>query len=55
MYCPECGGPLACYEGEPYCPDCTRWGVEEEERQATADLAGDGSAAPAGRRKACPA
>jgi hypothetical protein len=23
--CAQCGGPLECYEGEFYCPDCTRF------------------------------
>ncbi len=22
--CDECGAPLECFEGEDYCPDCTR-------------------------------
>jgi uncharacterized Zn finger protein (UPF0148 family) len=34
MCCTDCGGPLACYEGERYCPDCTRYEVEELARQA---------------------
>jgi hypothetical protein len=34
MYCTCCGGPLACFEGERYCPDCTRYEVEELARQA---------------------
>jgi uncharacterized Zn finger protein (UPF0148 family) len=34
MYCPECGGPLACYEGESYCPACTWYEVEREALQA---------------------
>jgi uncharacterized Zn finger protein (UPF0148 family) len=25
--CESCGGRLHCYEGEVYCPDCTRWEV----------------------------
>ena len=37
MHCPECGGPLACFEGERYCPDCTRYEVEELARQAAAE------------------
>jgi uncharacterized Zn finger protein (UPF0148 family) len=35
--CPDCGGPLACFEGEHYCPDCTRYEVEREAQQATAE------------------
>ena len=23
--CEHCGGPLACFEGETYCPDCSRY------------------------------
>jgi uncharacterized Zn finger protein (UPF0148 family) len=34
MHCEDCGGPLACYEGEFYCPDCTRYEAEELARQA---------------------
>jgi uncharacterized Zn finger protein (UPF0148 family) len=38
MYeCECCGGPLEHYEGEAYCPDCTRYEVEEAARQATAE------------------
>jgi hypothetical protein len=21
--CPHCDGPVECFQGEPYCPDCT--------------------------------
>jgi hypothetical protein len=59
MYCTECGGRLECFEGERYCPDCTRYEVEEAARQAldealvlrTAEAAGarpDGSGPAAG-------
>jgi uncharacterized Zn finger protein (UPF0148 family) len=34
MYCPECSGPLAYYEGESYCPGCTRYEVERLAAQA---------------------
>jgi uncharacterized Zn finger protein (UPF0148 family) len=34
MNCDECGGALACYEGEHYCPDCTRYEVEQLAHQA---------------------
>jgi uncharacterized Zn finger protein (UPF0148 family) len=34
MHCTDCGAPLACYEGEHYCPDCTRYEAEELARQA---------------------
>ena len=34
MHCADCGCPLACFEGEPYCPDCTRYEVEGLARQA---------------------
>jgi uncharacterized Zn finger protein (UPF0148 family) len=34
MHCESCGGPLASFEGERYCPDCTRYEVEELARQA---------------------
>jgi hypothetical protein len=27
--CPECGGPLECFEGESYCPDCLRFGLAD--------------------------
>jgi hypothetical protein len=27
--CPECGQPMALYEGEFYCPDGPRWTVTE--------------------------
>jgi hypothetical protein len=28
-----CGSPLVCYQGEPYCPDCTRYEAEQLARQ----------------------
>jgi uncharacterized Zn finger protein (UPF0148 family) len=34
MYCEHCGGPLACFGGETYCPDCSRYEAEEQARQA---------------------
>jgi uncharacterized Zn finger protein (UPF0148 family) len=34
MLCDLCGGPLECFEGEPYCPDCTRYEAMELARQA---------------------
>jgi uncharacterized Zn finger protein (UPF0148 family) len=34
MHCDCCGGPLASYEGEHFCPDCTRFEIEELARQA---------------------
>jgi uncharacterized Zn finger protein (UPF0148 family) len=34
MHCPECGSRLECYEGQRYCPNCTRYEVEEQARQA---------------------
>jgi hypothetical protein len=37
MYCPDCGERLECFAGEPYCPECTRYEVEELARQATAE------------------
>jgi uncharacterized Zn finger protein (UPF0148 family) len=37
--CENCGGQLEEFEGEPYCPDCTAWEVEEEMRQADAEAA----------------
>ena len=33
MYC-ECGTRLVCFDGESYCPDCTRYEAEELARQA---------------------
>jgi hypothetical protein len=30
----DCGSPLACFEHERYCLDCTRYEVEELARQA---------------------
>jgi uncharacterized Zn finger protein (UPF0148 family) len=32
--CDCCGGPLASFEGESYCPDCWRFEAEEQARQA---------------------
>jgi uncharacterized Zn finger protein (UPF0148 family) len=32
-YC-ACGTPLECYEGETYCPDCTRYAAERDIEQA---------------------
>jgi hypothetical protein len=37
MYCPDCGGPLECYEGEHCCPDCVPSEVEREAAQALAE------------------
>ena len=34
MYCESCNEPLACYEGEWYCPECTHVAVAELVRQA---------------------
>jgi hypothetical protein len=34
MNCEYCGGPLECFEGEWYCPDCTQYAAEELARQA---------------------
>jgi uncharacterized Zn finger protein (UPF0148 family) len=34
MYCPECGSRLECFDGEPYCPDCTRYEIEREAARA---------------------
>jgi hypothetical protein len=34
MNCEYCNEPLACYEGEWYCPDCTRYEAEAGARQA---------------------
>jgi hypothetical protein len=28
--CHRCGSPLACYEGEQYCPDCTSYAPAPE-------------------------
>jgi uncharacterized Zn finger protein (UPF0148 family) len=39
MHCTDCGGPLACYEGEYFCPDCTRYAVEELAAEAAAEAA----------------
>jgi uncharacterized Zn finger protein (UPF0148 family) len=39
MHCDTCGGPLACFEGEWYCPDCTRYEVEELAAEAAAEAA----------------
>lgn len=25
LVCPECRGPLLCFQGEHYCPDCLRF------------------------------
>ena len=34
LLCDQCHEPMECYEGELYCPDCTRFGVEEAGRLA---------------------
>jgi uncharacterized Zn finger protein (UPF0148 family) len=34
MSCEYCGGPLCCFEGEWYCPNCTRYEVEKLAEQA---------------------
>jgi uncharacterized Zn finger protein (UPF0148 family) len=34
MNCESCGGPLECYEGELFCPACTRYETEKLARQA---------------------
>jgi hypothetical protein len=28
--CDRCGSPLACYEGEPYCPECVSYAPAPE-------------------------
>jgi uncharacterized Zn finger protein (UPF0148 family) len=35
MNCEHCGEPLACFEGETYCPDCTYWEAVEQTERAT--------------------
>jgi uncharacterized Zn finger protein (UPF0148 family) len=35
MYCDQCGEPLACFEGETYCPDCSYWQTVEQMELAT--------------------
>jgi uncharacterized Zn finger protein (UPF0148 family) len=32
--CEHCGADLATFEGEAYCPDCTRWEMEADLEQA---------------------
>jgi hypothetical protein len=39
MHCDYCGAALECFEGERYCPDCTRYEVEEQARQADGEAA----------------
>jgi uncharacterized Zn finger protein (UPF0148 family) len=34
MICNNCNGPLARFEGEHYCPECTRYEVEQLAQQA---------------------
>ena len=34
MHCEHCGGPLASFKGETYCPNCCRSEAEEQARQA---------------------
>jgi hypothetical protein len=34
MHCEHCGKPLACFENEWYCPDCTRYETEAATRRA---------------------
>ena len=34
MICTNCHEPLACFHGEFYCPDCTRYEVETMAQQA---------------------
>jgi uncharacterized Zn finger protein (UPF0148 family) len=35
MYCDQCRGPLEHFEGEAYCPDCTRFEGVTQFDQAT--------------------
>jgi uncharacterized Zn finger protein (UPF0148 family) len=37
MNCENCGSSLESYEGECFCPECTRYEVEELARQADDD------------------
>ena len=37
MYYCECGERLECFEGEWYCPECTRWEAIQAHDQATAE------------------
>jgi uncharacterized Zn finger protein (UPF0148 family) len=37
--CPFCGAELETFEGESFCPDCDRWELEEEIRQADLEAA----------------
>jgi hypothetical protein len=37
--CETCGGRLECYEGEPYCPDCTWYAVTAEAAAADREAA----------------
>jgi uncharacterized Zn finger protein (UPF0148 family) len=39
MHCKDCAGPLECYEGEWYCPDCLRYATEELAAEAAAEAA----------------
>ena len=32
--CPHCGAPLASFEGETFCPDCTAWTIEQAALEA---------------------
>jgi uncharacterized Zn finger protein (UPF0148 family) len=29
LHCEHCGGRLESYDGEPYCPDCTSYGLAQ--------------------------
>jgi uncharacterized Zn finger protein (UPF0148 family) len=35
MNCEHCGEPLACFEGDDYCPDCSHWEAVEQMELAT--------------------
>jgi uncharacterized Zn finger protein (UPF0148 family) len=35
--CDECGAPLECYDGEPYCPDCVRVSLAAADEEAMAE------------------
>jgi hypothetical protein len=39
MHCEHCGADLECFDGERYCPDCTRYEVEGQARQADEEAA----------------
>jgi hypothetical protein len=44
LTCDGCGNPLECFEGEVYCPDCTRF----EPADAPGAEGGEASASPPG-------